>query len=696
MLPSMDRIRTAAALPALLAASFASVTLGGCRQKPLTQPLVIATAPGNPEVGLEELQDGVRVTFDRPVAPVGAVGRIIKGPAFRIEPALPGEARWLDPQTLGFFPHGPLHRSTAYEFSLAQELPLAPGLRLPDWKGMRLVYARLTVEDVAFQGWREHQPPRPLVTVRGSQRLAPETAAGACGFIEKKAGGGEGRRAPAMIAGARPRPDGGAPEERDQDLAAALASGRAVRLEPTEPLASGTSYILRCGPGLRPRDGGEGLARAHDEVFTTYGPADIRTIEPHGRDIAADGVPIKIEFATPMDPNQVRQRVHLSSPGGKVAALDLSANYRRTVFTWSGDLEPGASYQLVIEKGLVDAFGQRIENERRHDFRVGDASPRLEAETGIYTVERASGRYPMWTRNLSDVEVRCATVPEARLSAVLTGPANYDAWWDASSRGSVDWKQLGLTRRSQQVRPDAARNRWHDQTLDLASACGVPGAGSVASGVYLLEIVTDEERNREAKAARRERRSLVNVTDLGLLAKVGNASSLVWVVRLSTGAPVAGAVVTIRDLKGRVRFSGTSNADGVVQAPGAAKLTGKRAADAPPAEDGEEGEWEDHRARRVVVTARAGDDLAVLDTNWNNGIQNWNFGVNEDRRLRQQRLRGFLHSDRGLYRPGDTVHLRGIVRALDRMGAMSVPRGGKVHLVIEDPRGATVEESDWR
>jgi hypothetical protein len=71
-----------------------------------TQPQVIATAPGNLEVGLEEMQEGVRVTFDRPVAPVGAVGRIIKGSAFRIEPALPGEARWLDPQTLGFFPNG--------------------------------------------------------------------------------------------------------------------------------------------------------------------------------------------------------------------------------------------------------------------------------------------------------------------------------------------------------------------------------------------------------------------------------------------------------------------------------------------------------------------------------------------------------------------------------------------------------------
>ena len=76
-----------------------------------------------------------------------------------------------------------------------------------------------------------------------------------------------------------------------------------------------------------------------------------------------------------------------------------------------------------------------------------------------------------------------------------------------------------------------------------------------------------------------------------------------------------------------------------------------------------------------MVTARAGDDLAVLDTNWNNGIQNWNFGVDRGSPAEASSgVRGFLHSDRGLYRPGDTVHLRGLVRALDRPAAMSVPR----------------------
>src|SRR6185503_3328012 len=105
----------------------------------------------------------------------------------------------------------------------------------------------------------------------------------------------------------------------------------------------------------------------------------------------------------------------------------------------------------------------------------------------------------------------------------------------------------------------------------------------------------------------RQRRALANVTDLGLLAKVGNASSLVWVVRLSTGEPVAGAAIEIRDLAGKVRFSGRSDAKGVVEAPGATKLAGvKPVGGSTPRgeEDGEgEGDWDDTRARRVIVTA---------------------------------------------------------------------------------------------
>src|SRR6185436_9686225 len=88
------------------------------------------------------------------------------------------------------------------------------------------------------------------------------------------------------------------------------------------------------------------------------------------------------------------------------------------------------------------------------------------------------------------------------------------------------------------------------------------------------------------------------------------------------------------------------------------------------------------------------DDMAVLDTNWNNGIQVWNFAVDEDRRGGATRVRGFLHSDRGLYRPGDVAHLRGIARVVSATGAMTLPRKRRVHVVVEDPRGAAMIEKD--
>ena len=287
-----------------------------------------------------------------------------------------------------------------------------------------------------------------------------------------------------MIAGARPRPDGGTPEERDQDLAAALASGRAVRLEPTEPLASGTSYLLRCGPGLRPRDGGEGLAKAHDEAFTTYGAGghqDRRAARPgHRRRRGADQD--RVRHPDGSDPGaQARAPAIAGRPrGGAGPVGQLPAHGVHLVG------RPGAGHQLPAgrsTRGWSTPSGSRIEEERRHDFRVGDASPRAGVRDrhlhGRARERPATRCGPATCRGW-----RCAArrVPEARLAAVLTGPANYDAWWDAASRGSVEWKQLGLARRTTELRPDAARNRWHDQTLDLAATCGAPAAGGGRHG----------------------------------------------------------------------------------------------------------------------------------------------------------------------------------------------------------------------
>jgi uncharacterized protein YfaS (alpha-2-macroglobulin family) len=666
---------------AWLMLSVSSVAAGtGCRQAPAsTLARVTAAAPASGEIDARAIRDGVKVTFDRPVAPAGQVGKQVTGMAFVIVPAVAGEARWLDPSTLGFFPSQPLQPSTTYTVRLSSGLQTAPEVAIEPWPGLRMVHDRINVEDLSFEGDREFQTERPVARLRLSQAARPADVQAACVFQFVAAKNQAG------------------PEVR----ATVTADGeRTFKLQPVRGLAAGHEYVLRCSTALKGAAGDAGLSKEVTEKFTTHGPAAIQSVSPTGRDLAADDVKVKIVFATPMDPAAVRQHVRLhNSRDAEVRTLNLSANHNNRIYTWGGKLQIDTEYELVIAGGLTDVFGQKIVDERRQSFRVGDQSPRLSMETGIFTVESRSPIYPIWTRNLPSYRLRCAAVPEARLAAVLTGPSNYDAWWDASDHNQdIDFRDLSLSERRHTLKTGGGRNRWVDQSLDLAKMCG----GAKAASTYLLEIHTDGELSYNDQPMPKVRRSLASVTDLGLLAKVGNASSLVWVVRLSTGQPVAGATVKIRDLQGKVRFTGQSNVDGVVSAPGATKLLGLKprgGATANGEEDNDEGgeEWDDYRARRVIVTAQAANDLAVLDTNWNNGIQIWNFSVPQDRRGGSVRVRGFLQSDRGIYRPGDTVHLKGLARLVDRAGKMTVPgRKSRVHLRIEDPRGRAVVEEDLK
>jgi uncharacterized protein YfaS (alpha-2-macroglobulin family) len=704
----------------MIGVGFALIVLGGCHKPPprgLAQ--VVQVVPADEDVSPADFKDGVRVSFDRPLAPPDALGRVVTGPAFQITPSLPGEARWMDARTLAFFPTDKPRPGQAYRIGLDGRLQIAGDVALGPWKGTRLVYDRIRIEQITLTGLRDFQVLRPVIKIRASQPISADVAA-ACAFIDQRSGGGGGRIiAVAVAAAASPAP---APSEPDPEgdgtagVEQAAATARTVRVTPTQPLRPGTPYILRCGREFRPVGGGEGLGKDRDEAFTTYGPPGIKAIEPaSGSEIPSDRVTLKIEFATPMKPDQVRKHLRLVTGGKPVPDVQVDGDYRQTIFRWWGDLAPRAAYTLEIAEGLVDQFGQALPPVKPHAFRTGDASARLSAATGPFVVERPGAQFPLMTRNLDRFDVRCAPVPEARLAAVVGTALAPEATWDRDKddpkgndkRQPLDWAQLGLKDRTSTVQPAGARNRWHAAEIDLGKTC----ADGKAAGVYLIELRTDQERSDDGKIRGRQRRALANVTDLGLLAKVGNASSLIWVVRLSTGKPVPGAAVKIRDLAGVTHFSGTTNADGVVLAPAAARLLAApkapaRASDARAADDDGEDEGEgdgdpegegdgfDLRRARVLVTAHAGDDLAVLDTTWTHGLEAWNFDVESDRDGREPRIRGFIHSDRGLYRPGDTVHLRGLVRAIDHAGRMTVPRQRKVHLALEDPRGTTLSQTD--
>ncbi|MDH4475894.1 MAG: alpha-2-macroglobulin family protein [Verrucomicrobiaceae bacterium] len=132
--------------------------------------------------------------------------------------------------------------------------------------------------------------------------------------------------------------------------------------------------------------------------------------------------------------------------------------------------------------------------------------------------------------------------------------------------------------------------------------------------------------------------TLVESTDLGLMMKASGKDQLLFVTHLETGAPAAGARVTLLDRDRKLLGHGETDANGI------ARIASNEA---------------------VFALAELGQDCAVLDT-LGSGSELWNvYGYEIDRSWRnvwQPSRKTFIFSDRDLYRPGDTMYLKAMTR----------------------------------
>ncbi|HEX4418274.1 MAG TPA: MG2 domain-containing protein, partial [Kofleriaceae bacterium] len=400
---------------------------------------------------------------------------------------------------------------------------------------------------------------------------------------------------------------------------------------------------------------------------------------PTGGDVAADQTTLELTFSTPITLDAARKAV---SSAPVIPGLDQGylSNDNKT-YQVTVDLETQTVYRLTVD-GLVDTFGQKLAQPAHAEFKTGDAQPRLAMQRGIFALEASAKGYPLWSRNIARYSVACAAIPTAKLVQLLTTDMNYDPWGGNDATRPLDWAALGVTAKTTD-RSITSRNQWVMNELDLGASCaGHPGR----RGVYLAEVSAPE---LAADPDATHQRVLANVTDLGVLLEVGTASGLVWVTSLATGAPVGGAQVRVFTPAGKQVWTDTTSGDGIVKIPGSALLKAQPPANADPEA---EHDWDGYRSQRLIAVVEAAGDLAVVDGNWANGIQTWNFGVRQDRSGGASKIRGFIQSDRGLYRPGETVHFKGIARevAQGRPPHTPVTTGGgrsPVAIEITDSRG---------
>ena len=649
----MTRTRTPLALAAVLLLASCGGSKGGAGGGDLK------VTSHTPDAARSDLTEPIQIQFDQPVAGEAEVGVRAERPPITIEPAIPLAVQWLDRQTLVAVPApGVMLSSTRYKVKLTGELAKRTG-------GFEFSFVNHPLEVEGIWGTAiDRLPPSPTLPIHFNQPVAAREVIRHCRLM------GAPGSMPGLLTVADP-----------------AQVAEVIEVKPAAALTQGVEYQLTCDE-LSGAAGKEPLGEAFSQLLHTYPTFSVVNVGPDGHDVPADDVDLTIRFATPVDLEALKKHLKAKPaiPGLTRGALDADGTtYKVTV-----NFEVQTDYHVSIEAGLTDVFGQKLAKAVSHDFHTGDARPRISLETGIFAVEPSMGGYPVWTRSVGTFAVECAAVPRSKIAKVLTSEMDYDPWYEASNPNVVDWKKLGLARKQKKVTIAEAKNNWHLEKIQLDKVCG----GS-PRGVYLADFSSPDVQADPDRmwAYRPNRRVLANVTELGVLLKAGPASGLVWVTSIVTGKPVAGASVTVYSPRGKQVWSGTTDEKGIAALPGTTRLLKQATENAQQEADPEEElDYYSYRSQRLIAVVEKNGDVAAVDGNWSNGIQTWNFGVEEDRQSGETRVRGLIQSDRGVYRPGETVHFKGLVREIAVGRAPAVPSGAPVAVTVTDSRGAKLYE----
>lgn len=188
-------------------------------------------------------------------------------------------------------------------------------------------------------------------------------------------------------------------------------------------------------------------------------------------------------------------------------------------------------------------------------------------------------------------------------------------------------------------------------------------------GVYLIEA-----RARGSRAI-----TVLIISEYGMVVKQSKTEALAFVVNTKSGEKVAGMPLSFR--RGGEKINeGETNANGTLLAklPPLAEMKNSQG------DESEEEDWRWEYRRRQMLIMGLRDDNFVISDPYYYSYDDGNSKI-------------YLHTDRPVYRPGQTVYWRGIYRTVNDDGTYKAPTGtDSVIVVLENAQGTQMRADTVR
>ena len=601
--------------------------------------------------GDNKLVGAVTATFNQPMVPVAALAhlRTLETP-LKIWPKVPGRYRWLGTRTLTFEPEQRMPYGTRYV------------VRVP--AGTKAQSGKTLDKEVR---WEFSTPLPRLVRAMPHRHSSQSKADTALAFLFNQPVEGKHlleRLRLNKLSGvdfSLVSKDRWAKLKYIGETVATWDPDRTVVVQPNKPLPLATAFNARLTAGLR----GEGPLVTKNTInhyFSTYGRLRVTEIRCQYYQRCDPGAGFLVKFSNPLVTADAAKYVKIAPDPGDVE-IRTSGAY---VYL-NGSFLPRTKYTISVSLGFKDIHDQQLEKAAKKTLTTGDLRPLMAFPAqGYATLELHGNRkVPLQVASVTRSRLRLVRVRRDQLLKVM-GKANY-SYDDNGKRDPLKGiKGIVVKRTLKTGVPINGRARLGLSTDE--------GLGRGRPGVLYVELRSNELK-RFYKYANPFRGLVVAVTDIGLMARYDNDKIIVMATSLRNGKALAGVKLELRDRTGKAFHTAATGKDGV------AVITGRREFTAP--------------APFVLWGARGRDQtFAVLNGRGVGAgyVSSYQWSSAPPRK----RLKMFVFTDRQPYRPGETVHLKGVLRIEDTTptGGISAAKAKKVTVRINTPRGQKLLSKD--
>jgi uncharacterized protein YfaS (alpha-2-macroglobulin family) len=593
--------------------------------------------------GAVALAAKLAVTFSEPMVPVGAVESLSGSRPVKLSPEPPGKWRWIGTRTLLFEPSNTL-LAGASDRAEPSRFPMATSYRVRVPKGTRSVTGAVLDDEVSwtfetpppavrsFQPEGGPHPLQPVMVAVFDQAIDPAAA------LKTTHAASAGKEAALRLATA---------EEIEKDPAAkstlkSAAPGRTLAFRSVEPFPPAAEVTLTLGPGTPSREGKATSKKAATYRFKTYEPLRVTAHGCGAGGACPLGSAFTATFNNPLDPAAFEAAAIKVQPA--IPGLEVNPAY--SMITVQGRMTGRTRYVVTLPSTLRDVYGQTLGKDVALDYETGSAWPLLAASGGELVVLDPGGK--------PSLSIDSTNHQKLELRVWVVRPEDYPAFARGGRPGTLVHRgELAIG-----GPPDARV----ETAIELSPYLKKSGLGHLVVEVKAPPVRDAKGRPEEGPAILK----WIQSTRIGLDAFVDGEELLARTTDLATGAALEGVAVSIGPGAGGLEPRRSD-------ARGLATIALRPAPAGAPPDDAER-----------ALLGRIGDDVAFLP----------DLGAHWHKANSARSLSFYVFDDRALYRPGESVHVKGWLRPIDfgKNGDLSAwdRRSPKVDYQLRDAMGNTL------